>query len=90
MYKDGLGKAVTGEKVAGLSQTAEEAYAIRAATIAACERVVELEKQVAEETGKTWLTSMSAMDLDGYLWSVAKVGELRNLPRLSERGTMFY
>lgn len=91
VYSSGLGKGVAGEKVEGLKQNAEEAYAIRSATLAACERVVELAHemgQTSEERG--WLAKMTAMDLDGYLWQKAKDGELRNLPRLSERGTVYY
>ena len=61
LYVNGLGKA------AGLLQTAEEAYAIRAATVAACERVVQLTAEVAEKAGKEWLKSMTAMNLCGLL-----------------------
>jgi hypothetical protein len=63
VYKDGLGEPQAGKKVEGLRQTAEEAFAIRAATLAACERTVELTAEVADKTGKQWLTSITAMDL---------------------------
>ena len=83
VYSEGLGEAVKGERI-------EVAYAIRAATLAACERVIEIAPAVAKEDGKSWLEEMDAMGLDGYLWQKAKDGELRDLPRLSERGTVFY
>jgi len=98
LYKDGLGSSAAkgGEKVEGLKQSAEEAYAIRSATLAACERVVEIAKEVASSGSgsgsedRAWLATMTAMNMDGYLWQKAKDGDLRLLPRLSERGTVFY
>lgn len=63
IYRNGLGKPQAGKKVEGLRQTAEEAFAIRAATLAACERTVELTSEVADSTGKEWLKSITAMDL---------------------------
>lgn len=89
VYGGGLGEASESRKE-GVRQNAEEAFAIRAATLAACERVAQLAPVVAKEKGKDWLSSITAMDVDGYLWAGAKVGKLRNLPRLSERGTVFY
>ena len=91
VYSKGLGSASTdGKNVEGIRQTAEEAYAIRAATLAACEKVVELAPSVAEATGKEWLREIDAMGMDGFLWQFAKVGDLRRLPRLAERGTVYY
>lgn len=64
IYANGLGKpASPGQKVQGLTQTAEEAYAIRGATVAAINRAIEISKEVAASTGKQWLTSIKAMDL---------------------------
>lgn len=63
LYANGLGEAVAGKKVQGLTQTAEEAFAIRAATLAACERVVELIPEVAEATGKEWLKKITVIDM---------------------------
>lgn len=91
-YSQGPREAVAGkgEKVEGIRQNAEEAYAMRAATLAACERVIEIAKQMANEPGKSWLSEIDAMGLDGYLWQKAKDGDLRNVSRFSERGTVFY
>lgn len=63
VYRHGLGQPQAGKKVEGVRQTAEEAFAIRAATVAACERTIELVPEVAEATGKQWLKVMTAMDL---------------------------
>lgn len=64
IYADGLGKpAEAGQKVQGITQNAEEAYAIRAATVAAIERAIEISKEVAKSTGKSWLASIRSMDL---------------------------
>ena len=64
VYANGLGKAAeAGEKVQGITQTAEEAYAIRGATVAAIERAIEVSKEVAVAKGKNWLSSIRSMDL---------------------------
>lgn len=64
VYAKGLGEpAEAGQKVQGITQTAEEAYAIRAATVAAIERAVQISKEVADTTGKDWLANIRAMDL---------------------------
>lgn len=64
IYANGLGKAAqAGVKVQGHTQSAEEAYAIRAATVAAIERAIEVSKEVAASTGKSWLASIRSMDL---------------------------
>ena len=62
---DGLGAPATSsaQKAAGLRLSHEEAYAIRGATLAACERVVSLTGDIADKTGKEWLRSMTAMNL---------------------------
>ena len=64
IYRDGLGTAsASGGKTQGITQTREEALAIRAAALTACERVVELTSEVAEKTGKAWLKEITAMDV---------------------------
>lgn len=89
-FANGLGESST-SLTAGLSVSHEEAYAIRSATVAACERAVEIAQRMSgEREDKKWLAKMTAVDLDGYLWAKAKDGELRNVPRLSEKGTTFY
>ena len=65
VFSNGLGApaASSDQKAAGLRLSHEEAYAIRAATLAACERVVSLTGEIADKTGKEWLRSMTAMNL---------------------------
>ena len=65
VFSNGLGApaANSAQKAAGLRLSHEEAYAIRAATLAACERVVSLTGEIADGTGKEWLRSMTAMNL---------------------------
>lgn len=74
----------------------EEAYALRAAVIAACEEAINLARLVSTEVRASdtkradALQTVTAVDLDGYLWSVAKDGKLREIPRIAERGTVYY
>lgn len=65
VFSNGLGAPATSsaQKAAGLRLSHEEAYAVRAATLAACERVVSLTGEVADKTGKEWLRSMTEMNL---------------------------
>lgn len=90
-FSNGLGESSTEARKQGLVLNTEEAYAIRAATLAACEQAVKQARAMStEKEGKGWLGKMNAIDLDGYLWAKAKDGELRKVPRLSERKTTFY
>lgn len=65
LYANGLGEVdhSATSSTAGLTQTAEEAYAIRAATVAAINRAIEISKEVAASQNKPWLASIRAMDL---------------------------
>ena len=63
----------------GVVLSKEDAYRIRAAALAAGARMVERAT-----------TGMTEVELDGYLWSVAKDPELRTIPRISEQDTMMY
>jgi hypothetical protein len=82
--------AVPGERV-HLSKTS--AYRLRASTIDACEYVVRRAHELAKEDTsgeRAWLGQMTAVALDGYLWSVAKDDSaLRRVPRIVEK-TIFY
>ncbi|SPO31077.1 uncharacterized protein UTRI_05281_B [Ustilago trichophora] len=72
------------ENVAGPRLSPDETYAVRAATLNLGRVVVERAKQLAkEEATLAWLKDLNEVDLDGYLWAVAKhdVG-LRKVPRL--------
>lgn len=64
--------------------SALQATSVRAASIVICEQIV----RRAEELHMAWIGN--EVDLDNYLWKVAKEGDLRKLPRYSQRETSFY
>lgn len=74
----------------------EDAYALRAAVVTACEKAIDHARSVSAEVQASdakradALQTVTAVDLDGFLWSVAKDGKLREIPRIAERGTVFY
>lgn len=75
----------------GVSLSTLSAARLRASAIDACARVVARAHELAaEDPSRAWLGAMRETDLDGYLWSLAKEGELRKLPRVVETGTVFY
>lgn len=82
---------LTREKLASMEKnhpgpklTKDETYAIRAATLNVGQVVVERAKLLAKEREELkWLEELNEVDLDGYLWAVAKDDEeLRKVPRL--------
>jgi hypothetical protein len=76
----------------GLHLSRTSAYCLRAATVDACEYVVKRAHEIATtgDEDKSWLAEMTAVRLDGYLWSVAKDDpKLRQVPRIVEK-TVFY
>lgn len=82
--------AVETEVNEGPPLNSEEAYALRAAAVDACEVIVEAAKQIKMESGDAWINNLTLPELDGWLWAVAKEGRLRTLTRFAERGTVFY
>lgn len=62
----------------------DETYAIRAATLHVGQVIVQRALKLAEQGGELgWLKELNQVDLDGYLWAVAKDDqELRKVPRL--------
>ncbi|KAG8790728.1 hypothetical protein FRC17_008860 [Serendipita sp. 399] len=65
----------------------QEAYVLRAAAIDACEIIVRMAKDVDDGEEGGWIKSLTLPELDGWLWSVAKAGRLRNdLSRFRQRG----
>jgi hypothetical protein len=71
----------------------EEAYALRAAAVDACELLVETAKNLnvgndLEEN--KWVKNLTLPELDGWLWAVAKKGRLRSLARFAQPGTVMY
>lgn len=79
-------KLNTSEKnVDGPKLSIDETYAIRAATLHIGQVIVERANELAKEKAGElqWLAQMNEVDLDGYLWAVAKDdAELRKVPRL--------
>ncbi|CCG82710.1 Predicted protein [Taphrina deformans PYCC 5710] len=64
--------------------TSVQALSVRAASIVVCRDIV----HVAQSKGLSWIGD--EIDLDNYLWKVAKEGDLRKLPRYADRATWFY
>lgn len=84
-------KFSTTPEPAGHPLSLESATILRATSVSLCSHLIKrahiLSKEVA---GKEWLGSWREVELDGYLWGVAKKGELRDVGRIEERGTVFY
>jgi hypothetical protein len=66
--------------------SAPQATILRAASITACARIC----AKAREEGRDFQKVMTEVQLDGYLWNGGKKGTLRDLERMSEKGTIFY
>ncbi|EPQ28500.1 uncharacterized protein PFL1_03803 [Pseudozyma flocculosa PF-1] len=91
----GAAEASEGKREAkdeGPTLTAAEAYTVRAACLDAGVEVVKRAKELAKTSAdKAWLDQLNEVDLDGYLWAVAKDdGALRSVPRMVERNTVMY
>lgn len=64
---------------------------LRVASVVAGKRIVDRAHELgATSDDNAWLKGMTEVDLDGWLWSLGKKGELRKLDRIEERGTVFY
>lgn len=63
---------------------------LRAAAVTACSRVVARARERAGEGGKEWMGGMTEGQLDGWIWTGAKEGELRGVERMAERQTVYY
>lgn len=71
----------------------EDAYKVRASALDAGTHVVAAAHGLAaaEPAQFAWMADMTEVDLDGYLWAVAKDDKhLRSVPRLVERHTIMY
>ncbi|KAM0753964.1 hypothetical protein T439DRAFT_378071 [Meredithblackwellia eburnea MCA 4105] len=76
----------------GVSLSASSAARLRASAVDVCAFIVKRAKELAPTDGEktAWLKDWNEVDLDGYLWSVAKNKGLRDVPRVVELGTVFY
>lgn len=72
----------------GRETTFERSYVFRAAALDACEEIVKIAKGMGG--APEWVRGMSAVDLYGYLWKVAKVGMWRDVIRFSDPNTVFF
>ena len=72
----------------GRETTRERSYILRAAAVDTCEEIVQTARRMGELP--EWLKGIRSVDVDGYLWKVAKVGELRDIVRFSDPNTVFF
>lgn len=73
--------------------TVDEATALRAAAVDACERIVLVARALGDELeqDKKWITDITLPEVDGWLWSVAKDRQdYRQLSRFQLRNTVFF
>lgn len=76
---------------AGHPLSLESATILRASSVSLCSHLIKRAHILSKEVeGKDWLANWREVELDGYLWGVAKKGELRDIGRIEERGTVFY
>lgn len=78
-------KLETSDKIVnGPKLSIDETYAVRAATLHLGQIITERAKQLAnEQEALAWLAHINEVDLDGYLWALAKDDkDLRKVPRL--------
>lgn len=69
----------------------QQATKVRAASLVACQEIVKRAKMLGAELDVDWMRNMTEVELDGYLWSMAKVGTARDqVLRFVERGTLYY
>jgi len=71
----------------------EEAYALRAAALDACELLAETAKKLTlgnHHEANKWVHNVTLPELDGWLWAVAKKERLRSLTRFAQPGTVMY
>src|SRR5579859_3337477 len=72
----------------GRDTTKERSYIFRAAAVDACEEIVKMARSMVD--APEWVRGMKSVDVDGYLWKVAKMPELRDIVRFSDPNTVFF
>ncbi|BGP01577.1 hypothetical protein JCM10021v2_005282 [Rhodotorula toruloides] len=73
-----------------LSLSTASATRLRAASIVACSDIVQRAHELATQPGKEWLASWTEQGLDGWLWCEGKRGEMKDVERIAEKGTVYY
>lgn len=78
----------------GEATSVEESYRLRAAAIDGCREIVEVANQGrnGQKVGSVdfGAKGMKAVDLDVYLWRVAKEPHYRKVPRFACKETIFF
>jgi len=84
----------------GPTLSSEDAYALRAAAIDACEVIVRVAREIGDASHgdgtldaaeRALLRQMTLPEVDGWIWAVAKDrSDYRLLPRFVQRGTVFF
>ncbi|EGU11228.1 hypothetical protein RTG_02678 [Rhodotorula toruloides ATCC 204091] len=59
-------------------------------SIVACSDIVQRAHELATQPGKEWLASWTEQGLDGWLWCEGKRGEMKDVERIAEKGTVYY
>lgn len=72
----------------GRATTRERSYIFRAAAVDACEIIVLRAREMSE--AKAFIKKMTAVQLDAYLWQIAKQEVLRNVTRFSDPNTIYF
>ncbi|BGP33589.1 hypothetical protein JCM10296v2_005393 [Rhodotorula toruloides] len=73
-----------------LALSSASATRLRAASIVACSAIISRAHELASQPGKEWLASWTEQELDGWLWNEGKRGEMRDVERIAEKGTVYY
>jgi len=67
----------------------DDAYRLRAAAVDAFQMIVDYVR--SGDVSPEWVKGIRLPGLDGWIWSIAKEREdLRRLPRVAEKNTLFY
>jgi hypothetical protein len=72
----------------GRETTLERSYIFRAAAVDACEEVAQIAHEKSD--GPTFLKEITAVQLDAYLWQIAKNGDTRDTVRFCDPNTVYF
>ena len=72
----------------GRETTVERSYIFRAAAVDACEVMVQKAREKTDLA--PFITSMTAEQIDAYLWQIAKKGATRKVTRFCDPNTVYF
>ena len=72
----------------GRETTMERSYIFRAAAVDACEEIVRIARGMSDVN--SFISNMTAEQIDAYLWQVAKKGNMRNIIRFCDPNTIYF